>query len=103
MVAFANRQRRGDAGARDAIHHAGVRRFRPIVLTTLTTFAGLAPIVFESSLQAQYIIPMAISLGAGILFSTTIILLLVPSLYLILEDLRGFPGQVVGVESSTGN
>ncbi len=88
MVEFANRQRRADHSAHDAIHHAGLRRFRPIVLTTLTTFGGLTPIVLESSLQAQYIIPMAISLGAGILFSTSIILLLVPSLYLILEDLR---------------
>ena len=88
MVEFANRWRRSGHSAHDAIHHAGLRRFRPIVLTTLTTFAGLTPIVLESSLQAQYIIPMAISLGAGILFSTAIILLLVPSLYLILEDLR---------------
>jgi multidrug efflux pump subunit AcrB len=95
MVEFANRRRRADEPTHDAIHHAGVRRFRPIVLTTLTTFAGLAPIVFESSLQAQYIIPMAISLGAGILFSTVIILLLVPSLYLILEDLRSLLGRAV--------
>lgn len=89
MVEFANRRRLGGDSAHDAIHNAGLRRFRPIVLTTLTTFGGLTPIVLESSLQAQYIIPMAISLGAGILFSTAIILLLVPSLYLILEDLRG--------------
>ncbi len=102
MVDFANRRRRADDSARAAIHHAGLRRFRPIVLTTLTTFGGLAPIVFEDSLQAQYIIPMAISLGAGILFSTTIILLLVPSLYLILDDLRGFLGRPVSTASSTG-
>ncbi len=105
MVEFANRRRRAGDDPRDAIHHAGLRRFRPIVLTTLTTFGGLAPIVFESSLQAQYIIPMAISLGAGILFSTAIILLLVPSLYLILEDLRGLQGRLVrmpGAASSTG-
>jgi multidrug efflux pump subunit AcrB len=67
---------------------AGMRRFRPIMLTTVTTFGGLIPLIFEDSLQAQYIIPMAISLGFGILFATAIILVLVPSLYLILEDIR---------------
>jgi multidrug efflux pump subunit AcrB len=73
----------------DAIAQAGVRRFRPILLTTLTTFGGLVPLIFEKSLQAQYIIPMAISLGFGILFSTAIILVLVPCLYMILEDIMG--------------
>ena len=72
----------------EAISQAGVRRFRPILLTTLTTFGGLIPLIFEPSLQAQYIIPMAISLGFGILFSTAIILVLVPCLYLILEDIQ---------------
>ena len=90
MIDFANR-RRSEASAYDAIHDAGLRRFRPIVLTTLTTFGGLMPIIFESSLQAQYLIPMAISLGFGIIFATAIILLLVPSLYLIIEDLKRLP------------
>lgn len=88
MVDYANRRRKGDVSAYDAIHEAGLRRFRPIILTTLTTFGGLTPIIFETSLQAQYLIPMAISLGFGIIFATTIILLLVPSLYLILEDIK---------------
>lgn len=57
------------------------------MLTTATTFGGLIPLIFETSLQAQYIIPMAISLGFGILFSTGIILVLVPCLYMILEDI----------------
>lgn len=95
MVEFANRRLREGDSAHGAILHVGVRRFRPIVLTTLTTFGGLTPIIFESSLQAQYIIAMAISLGAGILFSTAIILLLVPSLYILLEDLRGLPGRAL--------
>ena len=73
----------------EAISMAGVRRFRPIMLTTLTTFGGLMPLIFEKSLQAQYIIPMAISLGCGILFSTAIILVLVPCLYMMLEDIQG--------------
>mgnify|MGYP002623104480 FL=1 len=87
MIDYANRYRGGQS-AFDAISQAGVRRFRPILLTTLTTFGGLTPLIFETSLQAQYIIPMAISLGFGILFSTAIILVLVPCLYLILEDFR---------------
>ncbi|MCR9291376.1 MAG: efflux RND transporter permease subunit [bacterium] len=86
MIDYANR-RRVDSSALEAITQAGIRRFRPILLTTLTTFGGLMPLIFEKSLQAQYIIPMAISLGFGILFSTAIILVLVPCLYLILEDL----------------
>ncbi|MEX2357877.1 MAG: efflux RND transporter permease subunit, partial [Pirellulaceae bacterium] len=87
MIDYANRHRKAQP-AFDAICQAGLRRFRPIMLTTLTTFGGLMPLIFENSLQAQYIIPMAISLGFGILFSTAIILLLVPCLYLVLEDLR---------------
>jgi multidrug efflux pump subunit AcrB len=87
MIDYANR-RRADHSAFEAISQAGVRRFRPILLTTLTTFGGLMPLIFEDSLQAQYIIPMAISLGFGILFATAIILVLVPCLYLILEDIR---------------
>jgi len=92
MVDYANRQRK-EHGLFEAIKMAGVRRFRPIFLTTATTFGGLSPIIFETSQQAQYIIPMAISLGFGIVFATTIILLLVPCLYMILEDIRGLVAQ----------
>jgi multidrug efflux pump subunit AcrB len=70
----------------DAIHEAGLRRFRPIILTTLTTFGGLTPIILETSSQATQLIPMAISLGFGIVFATSIILVIVPCLYMILED-----------------
>jgi multidrug efflux pump subunit AcrB len=73
MLHFANNKRK-DTSAYDAIHQAGLRRFRPIFLTTATTFGGLTPIILETSLQAQYLIPMAISLGFGIVFSTAIIL-----------------------------
>ncbi|MGB0372420.1 MAG: efflux RND transporter permease subunit [Opitutales bacterium] len=89
MVDYANNLRKSHS-LWEAVEMAGVRRFRPIFLTTLTTFGGLAPIIFEKSMQAQYLIPMAISLGFGIVFSTGIILLLVPCLYLILEDIKGF-------------
>ena len=88
MIDYANQMRKNHS-ARESISLAGIRRFRPIMLTTLTTFGGLMPIIFEKSSQAQYIIPMAISLGFGILFSTAIILVLVPCLYMILEDIQG--------------
>jgi multidrug efflux pump subunit AcrB len=85
MIDYANR-RRTKLDAFEAIHQAGLRRFRPIVLTTLTTFGGLTPIIFETSRQAFYLIPMAVSLGFGIIFSTAIILIIVPCLYMALED-----------------
>ena len=71
----------------DAVRSAGIQRFRPIILTTLTTFFGLMPMIVETSRQARFLIPMAISLGFGILFATAITLLLIPSLMLILEDI----------------
>jgi len=75
-----------------AVRDAGIARFRPIVLTSLTTFAGLTPLLLETSISAQFLIPMATSLGFGVLFATVIALLVVPSLYLILEDFRGIFG-----------
>ena len=89
MVDFVNRARSEGYGLVDAAMQAGAQRFRAIVLTSLTTFMGLMPIVFERSLQAQVVIPMAISLAFGILFATVITLLLVPSLYVILDDIKG--------------
>ncbi|MCX2740828.1 efflux RND transporter permease subunit [Pontibacter anaerobius] len=85
MIDYANRQK-GDVSAYDAIHEAGIRRFRPIILTTLTTFGGLTPIILETSRQAFQLIPMAISLGFGIVFATAIILVIVPCLYMIMDD-----------------
>jgi len=88
LIDFANRKERAGMGRRDAVHQAGIHRFRPIILTTLTTFGGLSPMIFETSRQARFLIPMALSLGFGILFATMITLVLVPSLYLIVEDIR---------------
>jgi multidrug efflux pump subunit AcrB len=88
MIDYANKKRQEQA-AFSAILDAGVRRFRPILLTTLTTFGGLTPIILETSRQATYLIPMAISLGFGIVFATSIILVIVPCLYLALEDIGG--------------
>lgn len=94
MVDFVNRARKEGLSLMDAAISAGTQRFRAIILTSLTTFMGLMPIVFERSLQAQVVIPMAISLAFGILFATVITLLLVPALYLILDDLKNvFKGR----------
>ncbi|MHA7864018.1 efflux RND transporter permease subunit [Flagellimonas marinaquae] len=88
MIDYANKRRKEGDPIYKSIHEAGLRRFRPIILTTMTTFGGLAPIILETSSQAFYLIPMAISLGFGIVFATAIILVIVPCLYLILEDAR---------------
>jgi multidrug efflux pump subunit AcrB/outer membrane protein TolC len=88
LVHTANTFKKSGLSAREAVVNATVMRFRPILLTTLTTFGGLAPLIFETSFQARMIVPMAVSLGFGILVSTVFVLLLVPSLYLIVENLR---------------
>ncbi|MDE2680883.1 MAG: efflux RND transporter permease subunit [Verrucomicrobiota bacterium] len=89
MVDFVNRNRPKHEKIIDAVRVSGVARFRAILLTSLTTFAGLTPLVFfEKSVQAQFLIPMAISIGFGVMFATVVTLVLVPSLYMILEDLR---------------
>jgi multidrug efflux pump subunit AcrB len=95
LVDFANRKEQSGMSRRDAIHQAGIHRFRPIILTTLTTFGGLSPMIFETSRQARFLIPMALSLGYGILFATLITLILVPSFYLIIDDIR----QLMGTKS----
>ena len=86
MVDFANRRKRDGADVREAILMSGVARFRPIVLTSLTTFVGLLPLILDKSIQAQFLIPMAVSLAFGILFSTAVTLLLIPCFYLAFED-----------------
>jgi multidrug efflux pump subunit AcrB len=86
LVDYSNRRREAGLSAAEAIIDAAVRRFRPVLLTTLTTYGGLAPMIFETSRQARFMIPMAISLGYGILFATVITLILVPCLYVVLED-----------------
>ena len=94
LIDYANRQWRKGASPFEAIHKAGGRRFRPILMTTLTTFGGLAPMIFETSRQARFMIPMAISLGFGILFATSITLVIVPCLYLMAEDVRRIIGRL---------
>lgn len=89
MIDLINRERAEGIPLDQVIQDSATRRFRPILLTTLTTFCGLIPILMEKSLQAKFLIPMAVSLAFGILFATMITLLLVPTLYMILEDFRG--------------
>jgi len=97
LIDFANRRiRERDMSIHDAVLDAAIQRFRPILLTTATTFGGLAPMMFERALQARFMIPMAISLGFGIVFATVITLLLVPCLYMVIEDLGKLHGDVKG-------
>ncbi|MBE9540036.1 MAG: efflux RND transporter permease subunit, partial [Proteobacteria bacterium] len=79
-----------DEGAqwRDAVMQAGVRRFRAVVLTSVTTFMGLLPIQLETSLQAQFVKPMAISVAFGVLFATVVTLFLVPVMFFVANDLK---------------
>lgn len=86
LVDFVNRERQLGVPLVQAVNDAARKRFRAILLTSLTTFFGLVPIVLETSLQARIVIPMAASLAFGILFATVITLFLIPSLYLILDD-----------------
>ena len=88
LVDFVNRHRRTGASLLEAVQEAGATRFRPILLTSLTTFAGLAPLLFEQSTQADFLKPMAISLAFGVIFATFITLVLVPTSYMILEDIK---------------
>lgn len=90
MIDFINRNKEEGLSLREAVIESGKRRFRPIILTSLTTFFGLMPIMLETSIQAKFLVPMAISLGFGVLFATGITLVLIPALYLILEDFTDF-------------
>jgi multidrug efflux pump subunit AcrB len=93
LVDFINRRRAEGMSLNDAVMAAGARRFRPIILTSLTTFVGLAPLLVDTSLQAQFLIPMAISLGFGVLFATAITLYLVPCALLMAEDVERLTGK----------
>ena len=88
MIDLINRERKSGIELAQVLRDCATRRFRPIMLTTLTTFFGLAPMLLERSLQARFLIPMAISLAFGVMFATLITLLLVPSLYMVLEDIK---------------
>ncbi len=87
LVDFVNRNRRqAELSVLRSAREAALARFRPILLTSLTTFAGLTPLLLERSVQAQFLIPMAVSLAFGVIFSTFVSLVLVPCGYLVIED-----------------
>ena len=87
LVDFVNRKRNEGYSLLRAVSTAGVARFRPIILTSLTTIAGLTPLLMEKSQQAQFLMPMAVSLAGGLAFATFLTLFLVPMVYLIFEDI----------------
>jgi multidrug efflux pump subunit AcrB len=93
LINFSNHNRKAGMTGPEAVLGAAIQRFRPIMLTTLTTFGGLAPMIFETSRQARFLIPMAVSLGFGIVFATVITLVLVPCFYTVVEDLRQVAGK----------
>ena len=97
ILVYAINQRR-DAGSMmaDAVVDAATSRCRPIVLTSMTTFVGLMPLMFNTSVQAQFLVPMAVSLSFGVLFATVITLLVVPSIYLLFEDLFALRDRMAG-------
>ena len=100
LLTFYNQMRREGSSHEEALVSAGAARFRPILLTSLTTFFGLLPMILEKSLQAQFLIPMAVSLGFGILFATFIILLGVPVGMRMLVGVQEFWGRLSGDESA---
>jgi multidrug efflux pump subunit AcrB len=89
LIHATNRLHSQGLSAHEAVVRAGGLRFRAIMLTSLTTFAGLSPMIVERSVQAQFLIPMALSLGFGVLFGTVVTLLLIPCNYMILQDMYG--------------
>ena len=96
LVDYVNKRRRDGRGIYEALKIAGVARFRPVLLTSLTTFFGLIPLLLEKSTQAQFLIPMAVSLGFGILFATFITLFLIPVNYMVLEDIKALFVRLLG-------
>jgi multidrug efflux pump subunit AcrB len=88
LIHATNRIRNQGHNAGDAITRGAAIRFRAIILTSLTTFAGLTPLLLEKSLQAKFLVPMAVSLGFGVLFATGVTLVLIPCGYMILEDIH---------------
>ena len=103
LIDATNQRRASGDSAEEAVTWGGRRRLRPILLTSLTTFFGLAPMILETSMQARFLIPMAISLGFGVLFATFVILLLVPALYVVVADIsRGF-AWVVQIAANSPN
>lgn len=103
MVDRINHKLKEGMAIAEAVREAGATRFRPILLTSLTTFAGMTPLLLDKTTQAQFLIPMAVSLGFGILFATFLALYLVPALYLVKEDVRELPAKLFGKSHKIAN
>jgi multidrug efflux pump subunit AcrB len=99
LLDFVNRAIRKGTPTRQAVEESGKARFRAVILTSLTTIAGLLPLLMERSFQAQFLIPMAVSICFGLLVATVLTLLLVPALYLIVVDIKSFSRQLFGLNS----
>ncbi len=96
LVHRVNEKRADGSTVEEAVSEAGMMRFRPIILTSLTTFAGLTPLLLERSVQAKFLIPMAVSLGFGVVFATFITLVIVPVAYVVLEDIKAQGHKIAG-------
>ena len=96
LVHNVNRRRSDGEAMLEAVVHAAVTRCRPIVLTSMTTFVGLLPLMLNTSIQAQFLVPMAVSLAFGVMFSTFVTLFVVPSSYLVFDDLARLFGRMTG-------
>ncbi|MEK6254084.1 MAG: efflux RND transporter permease subunit, partial [Gemmatimonadales bacterium] len=103
LLDFVNEQRDSGKPIQEAILIGAKTRFRPILLTTLTTFLGVFPLIIERSLQAQFLVPMAVSLGIGVVFASVIIMVLVPALTMLQHDMgakmRAWRGRRIGTPS----
>jgi multidrug efflux pump subunit AcrB len=99
LIAAVNDYRKEGQEPLEAVASGGARRFRPILLTSLTTFFGLMPMILETSVQARFLIPMAISLGFGVLFVTVITLVIVPAGYMATEDVKNFAKKMKDIYS----
>jgi multidrug efflux pump subunit AcrB len=97
LIDFINRAVRDGKPLEEAVEYAGKARFRPVILTSITTIAGLTPLMLEQSLQAQSLIPMAVSVTFGLLVATVLTLLFVPGLYMIIKDLTGLSTRLFGL------
>jgi multidrug efflux pump subunit AcrB len=99
MVHHINARREGGTDIREAVIDAAISRFRPIFLTSVTTFGGLTPLLLETSMQAQFLVPMATSLGFGVLFAAGITLFILPAGYMVFEDVRSVPARLLAARS----
>ncbi|MGB0716522.1 MAG: efflux RND transporter permease subunit [Phycisphaerae bacterium] len=96
VVTFINRRIQAGANPFEAVIAGGKARLRPILLTSATTVLGVAPLLLERSFQAKFLIPMGISISAGLVFATVLTLVAVPALYMIVHDLKELSGKIVG-------